>query len=38
MGYQVRFYPNDNNIFMVAAADNKIYQVRHDVCLYVCIP
>lgn len=26
MGYQVKFYPNDNNVFLVAASDNKIYQ------------
>lgn len=26
MGYQVKFFPNDNNIFLVAASDNKIYQ------------
>lgn len=26
MGYQVKFYPNDNNIFLMAASDNKIYQ------------
>lgn len=27
MGYQVKFYPRDNNIFLMAASDNKIYQV-----------
>lgn len=26
MGYQVKFYPRDNNIFLVAASDNRIYQ------------
>jgi len=26
MGYQVKFYPNDNNIFLMAASDNRIYQ------------
>jgi pre-mRNA-processing factor 17 len=26
MGYQVKFYPRDNNLFIVAASDNKIYQ------------
>ena len=32
MGYQVKFYPRDNNIFLMAASDNKIYQVRHAWC------
>jgi hypothetical protein len=27
MGYQVKFHPNDNNVFLMAASDNKIYQV-----------
>jgi pre-mRNA-processing factor 17 len=26
MGYQVKFHPTDNNIFLMAASDNKIYQ------------
>ena len=26
MNYQVKFYPNDNNIFLCAASDNRIYQ------------
>jgi len=26
MGYQVKYYPKDNNIFLVAASDNRVYQ------------
>lgn len=26
MGYQVRYNPNDDNIFLIAASDNRIYQ------------
>lgn len=26
MNYQVKFYPNDNNVFLCAASDNRIYQ------------
>ena len=26
MGYECKFYPNDNNIFLVPCSDNKIYQ------------
>lgn len=27
MGYQVKFHPKDSNVFLMAASDNKIYQV-----------
>jgi hypothetical protein len=27
MGYQVKFYPRDNNLFLMAASDHRIYQV-----------
>jgi len=26
MGYECKFYPNDNNIFLVPCSDNRIYQ------------